>query len=305
VDDARVRLSGTVGSAAEKSRAITRSWVRGVEAVDAEGLEVAYWARDEDLRSGKYVTRSDREIRDAIQDALLRDPRVFLYGIDVDVENGVATLDGTVGTLYARRAAAGVARGTVGVWRVRNELAVTPPEDANGAAEVGAAVRGAIERDPYLEPYEITVRAGEDIVTLDGTVETRFEKARAERVASQVPGVASVVNGLRVSAPASPLPADPYVDDWRREDFAWEPPRAEEPPPVRGDRDLAESVHDELWWSPFVDADDVTVTVDDGVVTLTGTVDTWTEREAAEENALEGGALRVVNRLDVDFGPPS
>jgi osmotically-inducible protein OsmY len=46
------------------------------------------------------------------------------------------------------------------------------------------------------------------------------------------------------------------------------------------------------------------VTVDDGVVTLTGTVDTWTEREAAEENALEGGALRVVNRLDVDFGPP-
>jgi osmotically-inducible protein OsmY len=44
-----------------------------------------------------------------------------------------------------------------------------------------------------------------------------------------------------------------------------------------------------LWWSPFVDSDDVNVTVDDGVVTLTGAVDSWSEYNAAANNAYEGG----------------
>jgi osmotically-inducible protein OsmY len=52
-----------------------------------------------------------------------------------------------------------------------------------------------------------------------------------------------------------------------------------------------------------VDRDEVTVTVDDGVAELTGTVETWNERRAAEENAYEGGAVTVDNDLGVEFGP--
>jgi hypothetical protein len=33
------------------------------------------------------------------------------------------------------------------------------------------------------------------------------------------------------------------------------------------------------------------------------TVDTWSERLSAAENAFEGGAIKVINRLDVSFGP--
>ncbi len=36
---------------------------------------------------------------------------------------------------------------------------------------------------------------------------------------------------------------------------------------------------------------------------LTGTVDTWAERQAATENAYEGGAIVVDNDLAVQYGP--
>lgn len=50
-------------------------------------------------------------------------------------------------------------------------------------------------------------------------------------------------------------------------------------------------------------SDELTVRVDDAVATLTGTVDTWSERIAARENAIEGGAMTVDNDLVVDYGP--
>jgi osmotically-inducible protein OsmY len=49
-------------------------------------------------------------------------------------------------------------------------------------------------------------------------------------------------------------------------------------------------IEDQLWWSPFVDANEVTVEVEDGVATLSGTADSWSERGAARDNAYDGGA---------------
>ena len=58
-------------------------------------------------------------------------------------------------------------------------------------------------------------------------------------------------------------------------------------------------MNDQLYWSPFVEAGSVDVRVDGGVVILTGEVDTWGERNAAEENAWQGGAEDVRNELSV------
>jgi len=63
------------------------------------------------------------------------------------------------------------------------------------------------------------------------------------------------------------------------------------------DREIHEQVESELFWSPFVDSDSVTVSVDDGAVTLSGTVDSAREYQAAQVNAYQGGALSVDNDL--------
>ena len=51
---------------------------------------------------------------------------------------------------------------------------------------------------------------------------------------------------------------------------------------MKNDRDLQLDVLDELRWEPGVNATDIAVTVNDGVVTLEGAVDSYAEKSAAE-----------------------
>jgi osmotically-inducible protein OsmY len=41
--------------------------------------------------------------------------------------------------------------------------------------------------------------------------------------------------------------------------------------------------------------------VTNGIATLTGTVGSWSERQAATKNAYDGGATLVSNDLTVDY----
>jgi osmotically-inducible protein OsmY len=69
---------------------------------------------------------------------------------------------------------------------------------------------------------------------------------------------------------------------------------------VRTDEEIHQDVLDELDWDPEVDAKDVGVTVHDGVVTLTGTVDSFLKKWAAERAALRVEGVRaVVNHIEV------
>ncbi|MGI9254562.1 MAG: BON domain-containing protein [Thermomicrobiales bacterium] len=62
----------------------------------------------------------------------------------------------------------------------------------------------------------------------------------------------------------------------------------------RSDNVIQKDVLAEFLWDPAVDAPDVGVEVDDGVVTLTGTVDTFAVKLAAEEAAQRVAGVRAV-----------
>jgi osmotically-inducible protein OsmY len=49
---------------------------------------------------------------------------------------------------------------------------------------------------------------------------------------------------------------------------------------------------------------EVSVVARDGIVTLIGTIDCWTERGAAEDNTYQAGAKSVSNMLDVRYVLP-
>ncbi len=298
VDDGQVRLSGTVGSVAEKNRATTEAWVAGVESVDSEALDVRMWARDDTLREDKYVSRSETEIREAVHKTFLYDPRVNSQAVDVEVDEGTVTLRGEVDNLKARLAAAGDARSVVGVWSVKNQLKVRSEDISD--ARIERSAENAIERDPYLNRYDITVSVTDAEVYLYGNVNSTFEKSRADDIASRQTGVARVHNHLVVNAPSATR-YGPYTTEPYPYDYDWYEPGDQTG--LKSDWELERDIRDELFWSPFVDQEDINVSVDDGVAILTGTVDTWGEREAARENALEGGAIAVSNNLDVEFGP--
>lgn len=66
------------------------------------------------------------------------------------------------------------------------------------------------------------------------------------------------------------------------------------------DNDIQQAVLDEFVWDPEVEAADIGVEVDDGVVTLTGTVETYTEKVAAENAAQRVDGVRAIaNNLSI------
>jgi len=294
-EDGQIYLAGTVGSAAEKTRAEWDAWaVTGVQAVDTTALVVEKWARNVALRNSPVAARTDTEIRNAVRDALHYDPRLSGFDIEVRADNGMVTLRGVVDNIKARSAAVRDARNTVGVNSVNNLIKVRPvPAPAD--EEIAANVLAALDRNPYLEGNGITVLVKNQVVTLEGSVDSYFEKAEAESVAFRASGVADVRNHLAVSYRYT-LTEDPYLDDWSIYDFGW---YAGPVVTSKSDAQIKQDIEDEFLWSPFVDGDDVMVSVEAGVATLTGSVDSLGESSAARDNAFEGGAIAVINKLQL------
>jgi len=69
---------------------------------------------------------------------------------------------------------------------------------------------------------------------------------------------------------------------------------------MKKDTDLRRDVVDELEWEPSIDAAEIGVTAHDGVVTLTGTVHSFTQKLAAERAAKRlQGVKALANDIDV------
>jgi osmotically-inducible protein OsmY len=152
-------------------------------------------------------------------------------------------------------------------------------------------------RDPYVERFEIAVTVVNGVAYLEGVVDSYFEKLHADTVAAGVKGVVGVENGLTVRDDHKPYTYDPYLEDAYVYDFDWYDYRPGFA--LTGDAAIKRSIESQLWWSPFVDSDDIEVTVDNGVATLEGTVESWGEYIVARENALQGGAPWVVNNISI------
>jgi osmotically-inducible protein OsmY len=277
-----VILSGTAGSLAEKSRAFRSAWVAGVTSVEDRDLMVD-WSRLNKMRrtTEVYPLKSNEEIKQALEDAFADDPRISRFDLEIEVDHGIVTLTGKVDNLKAKRVAEQDAKNTRGVWLVKNLIKVRPGMGSEARpmpdvdAEIARRVRVTLLRNPHLYQHEISVSVHNGAVRLSGKVYSDFEKSLAEDVVSRVKGVTMVLNHLT-------------------RNYQWTP---------REDWVIKKDIEDELWWSPFVDVDDVSVTVSEGVATLVGVVDTLRERRVATENAYEGGARHVRNELKVRRGP--
>lgn len=284
VKDGAVTLMGTVGSALEKNRAYNDAWVAGVKSVNTDALKVDPNADPNALRKDKFTDKTDAQVKEAVQDALVYDPRVNSFNVVASVNNGSVTLTGTVANLKAKRAAEEDARNVVGVWRVTNNIMTKAENIASSALD--ANLDWALIADPVVDQYQVNTTVRNGLVTLQGTVDTYYEKMHAGNVVADLTGVTGVVNNLKVKDNQSYLfwtAVDPVVTIV----------------PKESDEEIKKDIKSQIWWSPFVDHEEVTVNVKNGKATLHGTVDSWNEENAAIENAYEGGAVAVLSNLKI------
>ncbi|MEZ7505562.1 BON domain-containing protein [Flavobacterium sp. Arc2] len=75
---------------------------------------------------------------------------------------------------------------------------------------------------------------------------------------------------------------------------------------MRTDLSIKEDVLDELEWQPSIDETQIGVTVKDGIVTLSGTVDSYVKKQEAEKAAGSvAGVKAVAEEIVVNYGTNS
>ena len=169
----------------------------------AAGFESNPWAYNDTRRKLKYAIKPDSDIKQAVLAAFRLDPRVAAFSPDVTVEGGEVVLAGSVGNLKAKISAEQDAKNTVGVSGVDSLLKVRPSGRATDA-EMMAQLKAVIFWDPLLDGSTISADVISRIAYLSGTVDSAFQKAEAQYVASRTKGVVMVINHLNVK-PESPI----------------------------------------------------------------------------------------------------
>jgi osmotically-inducible protein OsmY len=271
-EDGIVTLSGTVDDllARDRARELCER-IRGVRAVvDTLVVQPA-------------ILRTDAEVAEAVEAALLRDPATEAYEIDCRVDRGRLTLSGQVDSHTERLLAVEVARGVRGVRSVDDDLEVRPSEDRL-PTELADEIRRRLENDVWIDADGIEVAVDDQRrVRLDGEVGSAYEKRRA-RWLSWVVGVEDVATDA--------LEVRWHARDWLE--------RAR-PPLHRSDEEIRDAVLDALRIDPRVPSPQpLSVVVDEGTVTLHGRVDDAQTRSAAERDARSvAGVRRVRNHVRV------
>lgn len=215
----------------------------------------------------------DEEIKKNVIEELYGDDRVDASDIRVEVNYGEVILSGEVPTYLSFTSAHSNALQVQGVTMVDNRLTVTYPADVHTPAD--KAIENRIENvlalnpDINIQDMEVQVRGG--IVDLRGTVDAFWKKNYAQELVAPEPGVIAINNHLAI------VPTRDIID-----------------------QDIAKDIVRSLEARAAVLAEDVTVTVENGEVELTGTVPSWIAKESAYHAAeFTAGVIDVKNYLNI------
>lgn len=193
---------------------------------------------------------TDGQLKGAVERRLDMDSRISSENVRVTVENNHATLIGTVNTIREKEVAPLIAGTIRGVEGVTNNLSIAPSLSKDD--HIQASVEQVLGPIHLKEENRLTVNVEKGVVTLGGTVLSHQDSRRARQAAENVPGVVEVHNVIKVVSQN------------------------------RMDEDIEEDVVSYLMSSPIVNERDVEVKVQDGVVTLEGTIDHLVHRTALQ-----------------------
>lgn len=215
--------------------------------------------------------------------------------LQVSVDEGKATLTGTVEDDVSKELAHEIAHGVVGIDSVDNQIKVdseyAPPaqtsEDRSFGelvddASITATVKSKLLWSSNTEGLEMDVDTTRGKVTLSGDAESEEAKMRATTMAENTRGVVSVDNRLVVDSTKSARAV--AKNDSERNNST-----------DVSDGWITTKVTSTFMYSANVESDKIEVSTDKGIVTLTGKVDSDSEREEAIELAGNIRGVKSVN----------
>jgi osmotically-inducible protein OsmY len=207
-----------------------------------------------------------------VADELRWDPKIDSRGIAVSVDNGIVTLRDTVGSFRQKREAKRAAERVYGVRNVNNALDIRV---LTAHRRKDAELRGEVLHTLVLDtlvPITVDATVKDGIVTFTGTAEWHYQREEAGFVAAYVLGVTDIQNDVDVVSP------------------------------ILDTGEIHHSIKKALARDAKLDADNIAVSSSHSKVTLTGSVRSWSERNAAVAAAWSApGVINVDDRLRVYY----
>ena len=210
----------------------------------------------------------DTQLQSSVLAELKWRPSVDSAHIGVTADDGIVTLTGQVQHYTEKLAAENAAKDVFGVRGIANDIKVEPEGSLKQSdKDIAAAAIGALKWDFEVPAGKVKVVVNDGWVTLDGTVDWQFQRDAADRCVRYLRGVIGVTNEISIKPSAKWIDVKIKIED-----------------AFRRNADL--------------DARRISVVTSDGRVTLTGTVRSWSERDAAVSSAWAApGVTRVEDDL--------
>ena len=213
---------------------------------------------------------SDRQLQLDVLDELRWEPGVKATDIGVTVKDGVVTLEGTVDSYAEKWAAEEAVKRLPGVKAVAMDIEVKiPGSNERTDTDIAQAAETALKWDVAVPHKQIKVSVERGFVTLEGEVDWKFQKSAADRAVRHLKGVTGMNNFITIKPKVAP-------------------------------ENVSEKIEAALKRNAILDAQHIKVQAEGSKVTLSGSVHSWAEFDAAVDAAWAApGVSEVKNLLTV------
>ena len=217
-----------------------------------------------DISSGTPPT--DMDITFAVEKGIAGDPAISSRLIDIDCQKGVVKLSGIVANLLEYDRAFEVAQSTLGVIAIINRLTINPVYRPD--SDIKTDIEAAFAADPVASLYPIKISVDRATATLTGTVPSLEEQLFIGDIACKVRGLKKIDNKIAVKMTKNPSPGD-----------------------------IEKEIREILKWDPYLNANLISVKVQNSVVKLEGTVGSLSEKAFAHDDAILPGVIAIDDSL--------